>query len=164
MQDWIAVCIIKSGFSFFHSQAYLISRLGSQITWHLWWKFEVLLKLNLPKNIGFFVLKHSGWEILIMKISSNQVRIFFFWGTPMFKLTQKIKAIRMALLQWGGGNARSLIKSIEVKRYLLAILETECQAKPSNQLLPQRRNSTRAELNELIAQENIYWHQRAKVS
>ena len=82
----------------------------------------------------------------------------------MLKLTQKIKAIRMALLQWGGGNARSLIKSIEVKRYLLAILETECQAKPSNQLLPQRRNSTRAELNELIAQENIHWHQRAKVS
>ena len=82
----------------------------------------------------------------------------------MFKLTQKIKAIRMALLQWGGGNARSLIKSIEVKRYLLNILETECQAKPSNQLLPQRRNSTRAELNELIAQENIHWHQRAKVS
>ena len=82
----------------------------------------------------------------------------------MFKLTQKIKAIRMALLQWGGGNARSLIKSIEAKRYLLVNLETECPAEPSNQLLSQRRNSTRAELNEFIAQENIYWHQRAKVS
>ena len=59
----------------------------------------------------------------------------FFWGTPMFKLTQKIKMVRMTLLQWGGGNARSLIKSIEVKRYLLANLETKCQAKPSNQQL-----------------------------
>ena len=60
----------------------------------------------------------------------------------MFKLTQKIKAVRMALLQWGGGNARSLIKSIEAKRYLLANLEMECQAEPSNQQLSQRQNST----------------------
>ena len=51
-----------------------------------------------------------------------------------------------------------------MKRYILANLEMECQAEPSNQQLSQRRNSTRAELNELIAQENIYWHQRAKVS
>ena len=74
----------------------------------------------------------------------------------MFELTQKIKSVRMALLQWGGGNARSLFKSIEVKRYLLANLEMECQVEPSNQQLSQRQNSTRAELNELIAQENIY--------
>ena len=46
---------------------------------------------------------------------------------------------------------KSLIKSIEVKRYLLANLETECQAEVSNQQLSQRRNSTRVELNELIA-------------
>ena len=38
----------------------------------------------------------------------------FFWGTPMFKLTQKIKAVKMALLQWGGGNARSFIKSEKI--------------------------------------------------
>ena len=31
------------------------------------------------------------------------------WGTPMFWVTQKIKAIRVALLQWGGGNAKGLI-------------------------------------------------------
>ena len=63
----------------------------------------------------------------------------FFFGTPMFKLTQKFEAVRMAMLQWGGGNARSLIKSIEVKKYLLANLETECQAEPSNQQLSQKK-------------------------
>ena len=29
----------------------------------------------------------------------------------MFRLTQKINAVRVALLQWGGGNARSPIMS-----------------------------------------------------
>ena len=30
------------------------------------------------------------------------------WGTPMYCISQKIKAVRVALLHWGGGNVRSL--------------------------------------------------------
>ncbi|KAF3946792.1 hypothetical protein CMV_026980 [Castanea mollissima] len=30
------------------------------------------------------------------------------WGTPMYRLSQKIKAVRVALLQWGGRNVRGL--------------------------------------------------------
>lgn len=54
------------------------------------------------------------------------------WSTPMFRLTQKIKAIRVALLQWGSGKARGSIKSIEAKRNFLTSLELECQADPSD--------------------------------
>ena len=85
---------------------------------HRFFRFEALWMRD--PNCEDFI--RSSWDL-------------FFWGTPMFKLTQKIKAVRMTLLQWGGGNARSLIKSIEVKRYLLANLETKCQAEPSNQQL-----------------------------
>jgi len=31
---------------------------------------------------------------------------------------------------------------------------------PSNQQLSNARNATKFELNELVAQENTYWHQR----
>ena len=54
------------------------------------------------------------------------------WGTPMFRVMQKIKAIRVALLQWGGGNARGLTHSINIKRSLLTNLKLECQLDPSN--------------------------------
>ena len=64
----------------------------------------------------------------------------------------------MALLEWGGSNARGLIHSISKKRNLLFGLELECQAEPFNQQLSYDRNVVRDELNELIAQENMYWH------
>lgn len=86
------------------------------------------------------------------------------WSTPMFRLTQKIKAIRVALLQWGNGNARGSIKSIEAKRNFLTSLELECQANPSDQQLFYVHNVTRAKLNEPLAQENSYWHQHSKIS
>ena len=86
------------------------------------------------------------------------------WGTPIFRLTQKIKAVRVALLQWGGSNARGLIQSILEERNLLTSLELECQSKPSNQQLSYARNAIKDELNELIAQENTYWHQYSKIS
>ena len=41
------------------------------------------------------------------------------WGTPMFRVTQKIKAVRVALLQWGGGSARGLIPLAQKGNYLL---------------------------------------------
>lgn len=47
---------------------------------------------------------------------------------------------------------------------LLTHLELECQSKPSNQQLSNAQNAIREELNELIAQENTYWHQRSKIS
>ena len=86
------------------------------------------------------------------------------WGTPMFRLTQKIKAVRVALFQWGGSNAREFIQSISEKRNLLTSLEFECQLDPSNQQLSYARNVVKDELNMLIAQENTYWHQRSKIS
>nr|POF22758.1 hypothetical protein CFP56_09735 [Quercus suber] len=86
------------------------------------------------------------------------------WGTPIFRVTQKIKAIRVALLLWGGGNARGLIQSINTKRGLLTNLELECHLDPSNQHLSNARNAIRSELNELVAQENTYWLQRLNIS
>ncbi|XP_075655141.1 uncharacterized protein LOC142625348 [Castanea sativa] len=58
------------------------------------------------------------------------------WGTPMFRLTQKIKAVRVALLQWGGSNARGLIQSISEKMNLLTSLELELasQRRRSNEI------------------------------
>ncbi|KAF3967409.1 hypothetical protein CMV_008590 [Castanea mollissima] len=44
----------------------------------------------------------------------------------MFRLTQKIKVVRVALLQWGGSNARGLIQSVSEKMNLLTSLELEC--------------------------------------
>lgn len=79
------------------------------------------------------------------------------WSTPMFRVTQKKKAIRVALLQWGGGNARGLIQSINAKRTLLTSLELECQMDPSNQQLSIARNAIKFELNELVAKKNTYW-------
>ena len=70
----------------------------------------------------------------------------------------------MALLEWGGSNVGVLIHSIYKKRNLLSGLELECQAEPFNQQLSYVRNVVRDELNELIAQENMYWHQRSKIS
>ena len=84
------------------------------------------------------------------------------WGTPMFRVTQKIKAIRVALLQWGGSCAKGLIRSINTKRELLTNLELECHLDPANQQLSHARNAIRLELNELLAQENSYWHQRSR--
>ena len=84
------------------------------------------------------------------------------WGTPMFQVTQKIKAVRVALLQWEGDNARGLIHSINTKRGLLTNLELECHSDPANQQLSHARNAIRLELNELLAQENTYWHQRSR--
>lgn len=77
----------------------------------------------------------------------------------MFRLTQKIKAIRVALLQWGSGNARGSIKSIEAKRNFLT-----SQADPLDQQLFYVCNVIRAKLNEPLAQENSYWHQHSKIS
>ena len=51
------------------------------------------------------------------------------------------------------------IDSISTKRKLLANMELECHSNPANQQL-----SIRLELNELVAQENNYWHQRSKIS
>lgn len=82
----------------------------------------------------------------------------------MFRLTQKIKAIRVALLQWGNGNARGSIKSIKAKRNFLTSLELECQADPLDQQLFYVCNVIRAKLNEPLAQENSYWHQHSKIS
>ena len=64
----------------------------------------------------------------------------------------------------GCSNARGLIHSISEKGNLLTSLELECQANPFNQQLSYARNAVRDELNELIAQENMYWHQRSKIS
>ena len=70
----------------------------------------------------------------------------------------------MAFLQWGGGNARGLIQSINTKRGLLTNLELEFHSNPSNQQLANTRNAIKSELKELVAQENTYWHQRSKIS
>ena len=86
------------------------------------------------------------------------------WGTPMFRVTQKIKAVKVALLQWGGSNAKGLIQSINTKRGLLTSLELECHSNPSNQQLAYARNAIRSKLKELVAQENTYWHQYSKIS
>ena len=82
----------------------------------------------------------------------------------MFRVTQKMKAVRVALLQWGGGNARSLTQSISAKRNLLTSLEMDCPSDSANQQLSHARNVTKTKLNELIAQENTYWHQQSKIS
>ncbi|XP_075649884.1 uncharacterized protein LOC142620397 [Castanea sativa] len=74
------------------------------------------------------------------------------------------KVFRVALLHWGGGNVRDLFKSIATKKKLLSSLEKECHDNPSNFSRIQLRNATKAKLNELIYQEEVYWHQRAKVS
>ena len=70
----------------------------------------------------------------------------------------------MAFLQWGGGNARGLIQSINTKRGLLTNLELEFHSNPSNQQLANTRNAIKSKLKELVAQENTYWHQRSKIS
>ena len=70
----------------------------------------------------------------------------------------------MAFLQWGDGNARGLIQSINTKRGLLTNLKLECHLNPSNQQLANTRNAIKSELKELVAQENTYWHQRSKIS
>ena len=56
------------------------------------------------------------------------------------------------------------IDSISTKRKLLANMELECHSNPANQQLSLARNAIRLELNELVAQENTYWHQRSKIS
>ena len=88
----------------------------------------------LSRNIDYFGLKHFGCvidpnceDIIMSSWDTLQ------WGTPMFRLTQKIKAVRVALFQWGGSNAREFIQSISEKRNLLTSLEFECQLDPSNQ-------------------------------
>lgn len=86
------------------------------------------------------------------------------WATPMYCISQKIKAVRVASLHWGGGNVRSLFKSIAAKRKLLSSFERDCHDNPSDFSRIQLRNATRVELNELICQEEASWHQRAKVS
>lgn len=40
----------------------------------------------------------------------------------------------------------------------------DCHSNPSNSFRIQLRNATRAEFNELVCQEEAYWHQQAKVS
>ena len=82
----------------------------------------------------------------------------------MYCLTQRIKVVQVALLQWGEGNVRGLFKSIAAKRKLLSSLEMDCHSNPSNSFRIQLRNATRAEFNELVCQEEAYWHQQAKVS
>lgn len=82
----------------------------------------------------------------------------------MYCLTQRIKVVQVALLQWGEGNVRGLFKSIAAKRKLLSSLEMDCHSNPSNSFRIQLRNATRAEFNELVCQEKAYWHQQAKVS
>lgn len=76
----------------------------------------------------------------------------------MYRLTQRIKAVQVALLQWGEGNVRGLFKSIAAKKKLLSSLEMDCHFNPSNSFRFQLRNATRVELNELIYQEKAYWH------
>ena len=50
------------------------------------------------------------------------------------------------------------MKSIATKRKLLSNLETNCHFNPSDSQRIQLRNATRVELNELICQEEMYWH------
>lgn len=57
---------------------------------------------------------------------------FLQWGTPMFWVTQKIKVVRVALLQWRGGSASRLIRFFNTKRELLTNLELEFHSNPAN--------------------------------
>ncbi|XP_075654705.1 uncharacterized protein LOC142624853 [Castanea sativa] len=114
---------------------------------HSFFRFEALW----TRNAECEAVIRSSWDIPQ-------------WGTPMYRLSQKIKAVRVALLQWGGRNVRGLFKSIAAKRKLLSSLESDCHLIPADSHRIQLRNATRAELNELICQEEAYWHQRSKVA
>jgi hypothetical protein len=85
-------------------------------------------------------------------------------GTKMFCLCQKIKAYRVALLQWSKQGIFSLPRTIKALKTNLCDIDTHIQENWQDQARLAERNEIRKELNHLISQEEIYWRQRSRIS
>jgi hypothetical protein len=81
-------------------------------------------------------------------------------GTHMFRLVQKIKQCRMALLSWSKSQARRLPKLIAEKQARLK----EIYGTAGNHVNKQEGRDLRRDLRCLLAKEEIYWRQRSRVA
>ncbi len=85
-------------------------------------------------------------------------------GHLLFQVCQRIKACRMALLQWSHTIKRPTQKRVTQLRTICADLEQKCQNNPGDVVTIRNRSTARKNLNDLLAQEECYWHQRSRVS
>uniref|UniRef100_A0A2N9EM59 Reverse transcriptase domain-containing protein n=1 Tax=Fagus sylvatica TaxID=28930 RepID=A0A2N9EM59_FAGSY len=85
-------------------------------------------------------------------------------GTKMFCLCQKIKACRVALLQWSKQGIFSLPRTIKALKANLCDIDINIQENWQDHARLAERNGIRKELNHLISQEEIYWRQRSRIS
>ena len=84
--------------------------------------------------------------------------------TKMFCLCQKIKACRVALLQWSKQGILSLPRTIKALKTNLSDIDTHIQENWQDLARLAERNEIRKKLNHLISQEEIYWRQRSRIS
>ena len=80
-------------------------------------------------------------------------------GTPMFRLSEKIKGCRKMLANWSRTMVRATPELIRDKQNHLQDLELD-----ESNFLEEDVDQTRKELAELMEQEEIYWKQRSRIS
>jgi hypothetical protein len=129
----------------------------------------ILIRLNLrlapshrkPKLFRFenAWLQTEGLEDVI-RVACNEPQS----GYLMYQVTQRIKACRVALLQWSKAKSRPTAKQIEKMNNLIGDLERRCQEEPGERVLINRRAAAHRELNVLLAQNETYWHQQSRIS
>ena len=81
-------------------------------------------------------------------------------GTPMFVVVQKIKQCHVNLLLWSQNLLRVTPRLIESKKARLVQLEN-C---PNDEYDGPAINALRCEVNILVENEEIFWHQRSRVA
>ena len=79
-------------------------------------------------------------------------------------MCQRIKTCRLALLSWSKTQSRPTKKRIEQLRTISSELEKACQENPGDTEAFRKRSTARKDLNEMLAKEESYWHQRSRVS
>ncbi|XP_075663133.1 uncharacterized protein LOC142632650 [Castanea sativa] len=111
-------------------------------------------KKNAPRRFEEKWASHQECRNIIEGAWRQTVEV----GSPMFCLFQKIKNTRLALLKWEKVAFGNMKASLKEKHRVLE--ELTCRNDPS--LLEQIRE-TKAEINNMLHQEELAWRQRSRV-
>ena len=125
--------------------------------------FEARTMGNFPKKHLFRFqaawISRAGCEDVIREAWAST-----HTGTLMFQLCQKVKACRMALIQWNKLDVNSLTHQIKKARETLATYDANLQSSWNDPEIMRDRCAKRKSLNFLLTQEETYWRQRSRIS
>ncbi len=79
-------------------------------------------------------------------------------GYLLYQVCQRIKACRVALLKWSQAIKRPTQKRVAQLRTICNDLEKTCQTNPGDMEAIKDRYTAWKKLNDLLAQEESYWH------